>query len=151
WGEGDFSKSLSPQGLIPIVKGNAVGPLTGGNLTVIASMIGTEYEIDTRGRILFLEETGESAYRVDRLLLQLKLAGKLGDASGFVLGDFSPETTETIKLAIGELLVPEGKPILAGLACGHCMPNITLPLGQTVQISTESLHPLQICDHSGTS
>jgi hypothetical protein len=52
----------------------------------------------------------------------------------------------TKKPAISELF-PEGKPILSGLTCGHCMPNITLPLGATVSISTELTHPLQICDH----
>jgi muramoyltetrapeptide carboxypeptidase len=116
-------------------------------LTVIASLIGTPYEIDTRGKILFLEEIGEEPYRIDRLLLQLKLAGKLEQAAGFVLGDFSPVDLQKKRLAIGELLVPLGKPIIAGLPCGHCSPNITLPLGATVQISTESLHPLQIHDH----
>jgi muramoyltetrapeptide carboxypeptidase len=134
-----------------ITKGFAKGKLTGGNLTVIASLTGTPYEINTKGRILFLEETGEPPYRIDRLLLQLKQSGKLKDASGFILGDFSPENLQTIKLAVSELLIPEGKPILAGFPCGHCIPNITLPLGQTVEISTESLHPLQICDRPQTA
>jgi len=182
---GDWGQRTQP--LQVIAPGKASGILTGGNLTVIASLIGTPYEIDTRGRILFLEEVGEAPYRIDRLLLQLKLAGKLSDAAGFILGDINtgdtsakpiilskPEcvrrTAETgdtsapesilskpggilltkIKLAISELLIseiPEGKPILAGLACGHTMPNITLPLGEVAKISTESLHPLQICDH----
>jgi len=119
--------------------GNARGILTGGNLTLIAASIGTPYEIKTRGRILFLEETGEPPYRVDRLLLQLKHAGKLKHAAGFILGDFSPESPETIKLAISELLIPEGKPIIGGLACGHTMPNITLPLGQVMQINNGQL------------
>ncbi|MCL2577525.1 MAG: LD-carboxypeptidase [Defluviitaleaceae bacterium] len=127
-----------------VQKGNSTGILTGGNLTLIASLIGTPFEIETRGRILFLEETQEQPYRVDRMILQLKLAGKLENAAGFILGDFSPENLETIKLAISELLIPEGKPIIAGLPCGHTMPNITLPLGKTVKISTESLYPIQI-------
>ncbi|MCL1844422.1 MAG: LD-carboxypeptidase [Defluviitaleaceae bacterium] len=101
-------------------------PLTGGNLTVIASLLGTPYEIDTRGRVLFLEEVGEAAYRVDRMFLQLKLAGKLRDAEGFVLGDFSGED---IELAVEEILEPEGKPIVRDFPAGHCMPNLTFPLG----------------------
>ncbi|MDR0271918.1 MAG: LD-carboxypeptidase [Clostridiales bacterium] len=135
-----------PPGKI-ISHGRARGILTGGNLTLIAASLGTPYEIETRGRILFLEETQEPPYRVDRLLLQLKHAGKLKHAAGFLLGDFSPETAETIKPAVSELLIPEGKPIIAGLPCGHTMPNITLPLGQSIQISTESLHPIQILSH----
>jgi muramoyltetrapeptide carboxypeptidase len=113
--------------------------LTGGNLTVIAAGIGTPFEIDTRGKMLFMEETGEPPYRVDRLFVQLKQAGKFRDAAGFVLGDFSPENLTTIKLAVSELLVPEGKPVITGVPCGHCMPNITLPLGQVVSLVTESV------------
>ncbi|MCL2198396.1 MAG: LD-carboxypeptidase [Defluviitaleaceae bacterium] len=122
------------------------GLLKGGNLSVICASLGTPYEIDTRGCVLFLEEIDEPPYRIDRMIVQLKQAGKLRDAVGFVLGDFSPETTETIKLAIGELLVAEGKPVLVGLPCGHCMPNMTLPLGAVAEIR-ESLHPLRIYCH----
>jgi len=103
------------------------GVLTGGNLSVIVSLIGTPFEIDTCGKVLFLEEVGEAAYRVDRMLLQLKYAGKLRDAEGFVLGDFSGEN---IDLAIREILVPEGKPLVRDFPAGHCMPNFTLPLGR---------------------
>ena len=84
---GDVDFAL-PQGLKVLYPGSASGILTGGNLTVIASLLGTPYEIKTRGRILFLEEIQEEPYRVDRLLLQLKLAGKLSDAAGIVFGDF---------------------------------------------------------------
>lgn len=121
--------------------------LTGGNLSVICASLGTPYEINTHGRILFLEEIQEPPYRIDRMLVQLKQAGKLREAAGFVLGDFSPENPDTIKLAISELLVPEGKPIIVDIPCGHCMPNLTLPLGAVAKISTESLHPLQIYCH----
>lgn len=103
--------------------------LTGGNLTVIASTIGTPWEIDTRGRILFLEEIGEEPYRVDRLLLQLKLAGKFKDCEGIALGSFYPETLETLKLAIDELVLTEGKPVVWDLQSGHTMPNHTLVFG----------------------
>ena len=118
-----------------IVPGRAVGPLTGGNLCLLAASIGTPYEIDTRGRILFMEETGEDPYRIDRMLLQLKLAGKLADAAGIVLGDCSPQTLETMHIPISELIAMEGKPTLAGLACGHTSYNLTLPLGQTVELN----------------
>jgi len=114
--------------------GRATGLLVGGNLTVIASLLGTPYEINTRQRILFLEEVDEEPYRVDRLLLQLKLAGKFADAAGIAFGDFSPETLSTLKLAIDELVVPEKKPTIWGFPCGHVSPNYTLPLGQEVTL-----------------
>jgi len=104
-------------------------PFAGGNLTVVASTIGTPWEINTRGRILFLEEIQEEPYRVDRLLLQLKLAGKFRDAEGIAFGSFHPETLETLQIAINELVLTEGKPVVWGLQSGHPMPNLTLPFG----------------------
>ena len=120
------------QPMTTIVPGRAVGPLTGGNLCLLAASIGTPYEVDTRGRILFLEEIGEEPYRVDRMLLQLKQAGKLSQAAGIILGDFSPQTPETLQIPITELLATEKKPTLAGLACGHTSPSLTLPLGHNI-------------------
>ncbi|MCL1882837.1 MAG: LD-carboxypeptidase, partial [Defluviitaleaceae bacterium] len=132
--------SFSPQGPI-------TGLLTGGNLSLITASLGTPFEINTKGRILFMEETQEPPYKIDRMLLQLKQAGKLRNAAGFILGDFSPETKETIKLAISELLIPENKPILYDLPCGHTMPNITLPLGQRVEIAKGRLRLSQKHPH----
>src|SRR5205814_1299158 len=60
--------------------------LDGGNVTLVSTTMGTPYEIDARGKILFLEDTGEAPYRVDRMLTQLKLAGKLQEAAGIVWG-----------------------------------------------------------------
>jgi len=114
--------------------GTATGILTGGNLSVIASTLGTPYEIKTRGGVLFLEEIQEAPYRVDRLLLQLKLAGKLSDAAAIIFGDFSPESLDSLRIAIEELVIPEKKPTLWGLPCGHGQPNITLPLGMPVTV-----------------
>jgi len=117
-------------------------PLTGGNLSIIAASLGTPYEIKTRGRILFLEEIDEAPYRVDRLFLQLKQAGKYKDAEGIVLGDFSPETTKTLDIAIRELIFTENKPIICDFPCGHTSPTLTLPLGKIV--SFESLQQLKL-------
>jgi len=141
---GDFTAAHKATALVP---GNASGILTGGNLSLIAASLGTPYEIKTLRRVLFIEETQEPPYRVDRLFLQLKQAGKFRDAVGIILGDFSPETTETLKIAINELIIPEGKPTLCGLPCGHTTPNITLPMGGWAKISTESAHQLEIRIH----
>ncbi|HEX6972207.1 MAG TPA: LD-carboxypeptidase [Limnochordia bacterium] len=73
--------------LVTIVPGRARGPLVGGNLTLIAATLGTPYEIDTRGAILLLEDVGEAPYRIDRLLTQLALAGKIEAAAGIVIGE----------------------------------------------------------------
>ena len=123
---------------ITIVPGRAVGPLIGGNLSLLAASLGTPFEINTKSRILFIEEIDEAPYRIDRMILQLKYAGKLADAAGIILGDFSPQTLDTLQTCISELIVPEGKPTLAGLACGHTSPNITLPFGQNIELIVPS-------------
>jgi len=122
-----------------LIPGEMAGIITGGNLSVIAASIGTAYEINTKNRILFLEETNEPPYKVDRLLLQLKQAGKLRDANAIILGDLSPESYVSLKTSINEILLTENKPIYTGLQCGHCTPNITLPLGTLVNISHKGL------------
>ena len=136
WNDYRSSLPINPPGrpLFTIVPGYATGPLTGGNLSLLAASIGTPYELDTRGRILFIEETGEDPYRIDRMLLQLKQAGKLSDAGGIILGDFGPQTLESLHICINELIVPEKKPTLAGLAFGHTSPNLTLPVGGIVEL-----------------
>ena len=106
------------------------GPkVTGGNLSVITSLMGTPWEIGTHGKILFLEDVDEAPYKIDRMLLQLKLAGKLDDAAGFHLGDFSPENTDTIRYALERHIFPQKKPTVCGLKSGHGRENITLWLG----------------------
>ena len=131
--------------LTTIVPGRATGPLMGGNLSILASLIGTPYEPDTRGCILFLEETNEPPYSIDRLLLQLKQSSKFKDAAGIILGDFSPNTPESLHMPISELIATENKPTVAGLACGHTSPTLTLPLGQVVELNTSS--PTRACSH----
>jgi muramoyltetrapeptide carboxypeptidase len=69
-----------------IVPGKARGPIAGGNLTLLASLCGTPFQPDLRGKVLFIEEAGEEAYRVDRLLTQLHLAGSLAGVAAVLLG-----------------------------------------------------------------
>jgi muramoyltetrapeptide carboxypeptidase len=115
--------------LVTLVPGRACGRLTGGNLSILVSSLGTAYEIDTRGKLLFIEEINEEPYKIDRMLLQLKLAGKFRDCSGILLGRFSPVSLADMKMAVGDLLIPENKPVLGNLCCGHGLPSLTLPLG----------------------
>lgn len=122
-----------------ISSGKARGPITGGNLSLVCATMGTPYEIDTKGKLLFLEDTGEAPYRVDRMLTQLKLAGKLAEASGIVWGTCTdctpifPRSSFEINLSVSdvldELLGDLGRPVLAGLVFGHTKEKVTLPIG----------------------
>ena len=118
-----------------LVGGKARGVIIGGNLSLIAATMGTPYEIDTRGKILFLEEIGEEPYSVDRMLTQLALGGKLDDAAGFILGDWkecdpeSPEESLSLMEVFNEIIIPYGKPTIFDLTAGHCTPKVTLPFG----------------------
>ncbi len=115
--------------------GTAEGQLVGGNLMLMASSLGTPWEIDTKGRIVFIEEVGERTYCVDRMLTQLRLAGKFEDCAGVVFGDFAdcpieyPEYGLSLEEIIRDVAAPCGKPIFTGLRCGHCTPKLTLPFG----------------------
>ncbi len=129
-----------------LVPGEATGELVGGNLTLVASSLGTPYEIDTKGKILFLEDIDEYERRVDRMLTQLKLAGKLDDAEGILLGAWTncgpqnpdkPEQSLRLHTIFEEILVPTGKPILMDITCGHVLPTMTLPLGKKISFNTE--------------
>lgn len=112
-----------------IVSGAVRGEIIGGNLRRIVDTIGTKFEIETKGKILLLEEVGESIENIDSMLNQLKLAGKLSDASGFVIGSFSGVEEEEVLSLFGEYLAPYRKPVLAGFKIGHSTPNIGIPLG----------------------
>ena len=128
--------------------GKASGRLIGGNLSLICSTLGTQYEIDTKDRILFIEDVGEEPYRIDRMLTHLKLANKLQAAKGIVVGfckdcDYSglqtsriwdPSLGEVIDNIIGGL----GIPAIYGLTIGHTTNQITLPIGAMAELDADS-------------
>ena len=133
--------------ILPKTKGTSLAPgkrrghLVGGNLSLIASLIGTEYQFEMDGAILFLEEVGEPLYRIDRLFHQLSLAGILDQIAGLALGDFG--TTEFTPQFVREFLLPSlqiGRkiPIVAELPFGHIRENLTLPLGALCEIDGNS-------------
>lgn len=132
-----------PVDLETLVPGQATGQLCGGNLTLLSSSLGTPWEIDTTDKILFLEDIGEQTYRVDGLLTQLRNAGKLDACAGIVLGawtDCPPENPDRCLLLpqiFQELIVPAGKPTLAGFPCGHILPTCALPLGAMASLDAE--------------
>lgn len=130
-----------------LVDGKAKGQLIGGNLTLVTASLGTPYEIETKGKILFLEDVDESEQRVDRMLTQLKLAGKLDDVAGILLGAWTncgpespkhPEHSLSLQTIFQEILGPLHKPIIKDIACGHCLPTMSLPLGRTITMDTEN-------------
>jgi muramoyltetrapeptide carboxypeptidase len=122
--------------------GKARGPIAGGNLTLVSTTMGTPYEIDSKGKILFLEDTGEAPYRVDRMLTQLKLAGKLQEAAGIVWGtctECTParssfEVNLSMSDLLDEILGGLGKPVLAGLVFGHTKEKATIPMGVEAEL-----------------
>jgi muramoyltetrapeptide carboxypeptidase len=120
--------------------GIATGRLTGGNLSVLSGLMGTPFEIETAGRILFLEEVNERLYRIDRYLSQLKLAGKLQAAAGIVLGSFSYDADEAaepvaaIAALLEEYFSPLEVPVIAGFPAGHARHNLALPIGALLEL-----------------
>src|SRR5882757_8848706 len=126
--------------LCPICAGVATGRLIGGNLAVMCGVVGTPFEVETAGRVLFLEDISERAYRIDRYLSQLRLAGKLATVAGVLLGTFSYEEGEKadeqsdIQALFKEYLEPLGVPVLAGFPAGHERYNLALPMGALVKV-----------------
>jgi muramoyltetrapeptide carboxypeptidase len=129
--------------LRPICGGVASGRLIGGNMAVLSGLMGTPFEIETAGRILFLEDVSERLYRIDRYLSQLRMAGKLEAAAGVLIGTFSydpedePESESEVAALLEEYLKPLGVPVLAGFPAGHTQRNLTLPMGAHVQMDAD--------------
>ncbi|WP_449431000.1 S66 peptidase family protein [Pseudomonas putida] len=121
-----------------IVPGVASGPLLGGNLSMLGATLGTLAQIDTQGCILFIEDVNEPLYRVDRLLTQLRLAGKLEGVKGVLVGDFAGITVAALTPLLEQTFGPQGVPVLAGWRSGHCDPNLCLPLGARVRLDSSN-------------
>jgi muramoyltetrapeptide carboxypeptidase len=112
------------------------GPLVGGNLSLMAALIGTPYQLPVDGAIVFLEEVAEEPYRVDRMMVQLRQSGALRAAAGFLVGRFSDEASP--RGVLEEFLAPLGKPILAGWPTGHGTPHWTLPMGPRCRLDARA-------------
>src|SRR5690625_3015969 len=136
-----------------LTSGIAQGQLVGGNLSLISATMGTPYEIDTEDKILFLEEVGEDPYRIDRMLTQLMLAGKLSDAAGIVLGTWyrcEPKNRPgyfTVEDLFHKIIKPLNKPTVYNVQSGHGPVNITLPLG--VRVTVDANEGRLYIDESG--
>lgn len=135
-----YSEELSS--LETLVSGQAQGELIGGNLSLLVSTLGTKYEIDTNGKILLIEDINEEPRSVDRMLNQLKMAGKLDAVTGILVGDFCDCTSKrefslTLDEVIAHYVQLANKPALKGFQIGHCNPHISVPLGVKATFSTD--------------
>ncbi|EKD42775.1 MAG: hypothetical protein ACD_73C00024G0001 [uncultured bacterium] len=135
------SKTLKPfssSEIVTLKSGTANGVLTGGCLSLIVASLGTPYEIDTKDKILFMEDINEKPYAVDRMLTQLKLAGKLAQTKGIICGSFvNGGNTDYIREAIEDVLSDFEGPIVFNFPAGHGATKITLPLGIKVTLDAD--------------
>ena len=147
--------SISVSGVKLLKPGKATGVLVGGNMSLIMSAIGTPYEIDTRNKILFLEDVGEGLETIDDYLMQLKMAGKFKKIKGLIFGkmikcvDYSGKKY-TIKNILYDILKDINVPIVYDFPSGHKLPgdiNVTLPFGVSVTLDADK--PKLIINESG--
>jgi len=126
-------------GEITVGPGSATGPLIGGNLTTLCSMIGTPFQPDFSGHLLFFEDRGEACYRIDRMLSQMKLAGCFEGIAGVLLGSFEGcgDLSEIIRVA-EKVFSHLSIPIAAGFRFGHGEDNLTIPIGLPAVLDADS-------------
>ncbi len=125
-----------------ITEGKAEGELIGGNMSVLVSMIGSEFEPDFENKLVYLEEIDEKTYKVDRMLTQLLQASNLHKAAGIVLGVFAncnvnDAPTFTLKETLIQLLAPLNIPTVYGFPFGHVSNKMTIPTGVLAQLNAD--------------
>jgi muramoyltetrapeptide carboxypeptidase len=123
--------------------GRAQGRIYGGCLSMLAASLGTPYEIETDGVILFIEDVAEKPYRIDRMLMQLRLAGKLEKVRGYVFGEMldcfpPPGESYTLQQVIMRVLAGNSAPVVFGVKSGHVTGgNLTLPVGVQAELRAD--------------
>ena len=134
---------------VALGRGRARGRLVGGNLSLVSALEGTPYAIDTRDAILLIEDTREAPYRIDRMLRQLQLSGKLGAIRGAILGQFTRNYDReedqmtvdprfTVDGVLRQYFEHAGVPVLMNYPVGHHPMNATLPLGGEVEVDADA-------------
>ncbi len=120
--------------------GRAQGALLGGNLSLLCRLIGTPYLPSLNGALLFMEERGESLYRVDRMLTHLRLSGLLDDVGALMAGDFAEcGDTASIKELLLESTGDLDIPVVTGMPVGHGAMNCAVPIGLRATIDTDTM------------
>lgn len=125
--------------LISRVAGNVTGVIVGGNLTSFVDNLGTSFEIDTKGKILLIEEVSEPINRVYRYINHLILAGKLEDCAGIIMGQCTnckSSYGKSYEDLINEVIVPLNKPLMTNLASGHGIYKMAIPIGARANLNT---------------
>jgi muramoyltetrapeptide carboxypeptidase len=139
-------------GAMPLLPGQGEGILYGGCLSMLVASLGTQHEIRTAGTILFLEDVAAKPYQIDRMMMQLKLAGKLKDVRGMVFGEMidcrqSPDQDYTLEEVILRIVEDLRIPVAFGLRSGHVSrANITLPIGVQAKLTVEDAVELRILE-----
>lgn len=136
-----YDDSFSGSELTILAAGKVTAPIVGGNLSLIISTFGTPYELDTKDKLVLIEDIGEVPYRVDSMLNQLKLAGKFNEAAGFIIGDFAEtDTGERASLSLNEVFNHYFNnlkmPVMSGFKIGHCHPHFAIPFGVEATLDT---------------
>ena len=121
-----------------------VGELTGGNLSLVTSLLGTPFAIETQGKVLFLEEVNEEPYRIDRMLTQLRLAGKTEGVKGIVFGQMVACTPRKgapsfpVMDVLARFAQEIDVPCFATFPSGHGTENVILPMGGRILLEAQS-------------
>lgn len=124
-----------------IQAGKCTGVFKGGNLATIAHLIGTPFMPDLKDSVLFLEDIGEPAYKIDRMLTQIKMAGCFDRLKGVIAGSFENcKNSEYVDEILFEIFSEYNIPILSGLDCGHGRINHSLIMGEQVNFDTDALN-----------
>ena len=120
--------------------GSASGKLTGGNLSIIYSLQATPFEIKTKNKILFIEDTGEHIYHIDRMMMNLKISGKLKDLKGLIVGGMTgikqttPVFGKSAYEVISDIISEYTYPVIYGFPAGHLIPSLTLAMGRNIRM-----------------
>jgi len=140
-GAREWEIESAASGMRPLVQGSGEGALYGGCLSMLVASLGTPYEIRTDETILFMEDIAARPYQIDRMLMQLKLAGKLDRVRGIIFGEMldcvqSPNQAYTLQEVVLRVVGDLGVPVAYGLRSGHVSRgNITLPIGVRAELS----------------
>ncbi len=148
--ESSWEGRFDPARVQVLVEGDAEGVLYGGCLSLVAASLGTPYEVQTEDTILLLEDVNEPSYRVDRMLMQLKLAGKFEGVRGVLLGEMPGCDVEkgapyTFRDVLLRLLGDLGIPVVFGVPAGHVRgPNMTFPIGVRAKVKASNEVRLEV-------
>ncbi len=122
-----------------LIPGKAKGVLAGGNLATLVHLVGTRFAPDFSGTVLFLEDVGEPAYKIDRMLSQMKMAGLFTHVSGVVTGAFTQcDQKEYLPEIFDDIFAEYNIPVLMGLASGHGKTNLSLAMGHHVFLDADA-------------